>query len=158
MINNDTYHFFWGGPFSNWHPSLFYVHGVQYNCVEQYMMAQKARIFNDQDKLSQIMSTDNPRLQKSLGRKVANFNENIWGSVSYDVVFYGCWQKFHQNGDLRLELLKTGDTIMVEASPYDRLWGIGYDAKTAIRNRKYWGENRLGNILTEIKAVLLEQN
>lgn len=148
------YTFFWPGPFSNWHPSPFWDYGIEYNCVEQYMMAHKAVLFGDYDTHTCIMLSTSPKDIKAMGKKVKKFEETRWIFFRQQIVFRGCLQKFTQNGDLRQLLLDTNDSILVEASPYDRIWGIGFREKDAIVNRAQWGLNLLGNILTEVKGLL----
>ena len=148
------YHFFWSGPFSNWYPAAFWDYGTCYNCVEQYMMAHKAMVFGDYDTHASIMFEDDPKVIKELGRKVKNYDEVRWNFFRQQVVFRGCLQKFLQNADLREQLIDTGDDLLVEASPYDRIWGIGFREINAVIHRAQWGENLLGKILTEVKVIL----
>jgi len=153
---NKSYHFFYrtASPFSNWHYSPFWYRGVRYNCVEQFMMAHKAKLFKDKETLDAIMETESPREQKRLGRKVKNFDPEVWDSVCQQIVFTGCWHKIDENEDIRLALLRTEDKILVEASPTDRIWGIGFSEEDALKdgNIYRWGQNLLGIILTEIKV------
>lgn len=93
----DKYTFFFtaSSPFSNWHPADFKTEdGVAYLCSEQYMMAEKARIFKDTDIRDQILKTTSPSKHRSLGRKVSGFNSDIWNDVSRDVVYKACYYKF----------------------------------------------------------------
>lgn len=151
-----NYHFFWGGVFSQWHKEEFYVYGTRYNCAEQFMMAMKAITFNDVDTFTRIMNATEPRRQKALGREVKNFVPEVWDRLSPIIVFKGSVEKFKQNYYLLEELAKTGDKILVEASPHDKIWGIGLTEEQAkVTPRSEWpGENRLGNILTEVKTIL----
>jgi ribA/ribD-fused uncharacterized protein len=151
---STKYHFFWGGPFSNWHIAPFIINSIKYNCVEQYMMANKAIMSKDLYTLGLIMNTDSPREQKALGRKVQNFDVDKWSKESYGVVFTGNMEKYTTHSELRKLLLDTGDDILVEASPYDRIWGIGYSAEDALKNISDWGENRLGKVLMEVRENL----
>lgn len=168
----DLYVFFWGGPLSNWYPapfkcSFFPIKSeqdmsledwnlpevVKYSCVEQYMMAAKAICFEDRETYDKIMATDSPKEQKALGRQVNNFDPKLWDAISLNVVKYACYQKFSKNKELGDYLLSTGDKFLVEASPHDRIWGIGYTEKDAFHNLNDWGENRLGNILMEVRTM-----
>ena len=148
--NNIKYKFFWGGYFSNWYVLDFIVDGITYNCGEQYMMYQKALTFNDTETANKIMEEIVPSEQKKLGRKVKNFNEKIWNQVKYNLVKKGLREKFTQHQHLKNYLLQYKNFEIVEASPYDRIWGIGYDSKEAFDNIDDWGENLLGKILTEL--------
>ena len=151
---NKKYKFFWSGIYSNWYNAPFLIGGVSYNCVEQYMMAQKALVFNDLATYDKIMSDPDPRTQKRLGRKVKDFNPEIWNNVSYGVVFAGCMAKFTQNITLETAMLAEGCDFFVEASPYDKIWGIGFDEANAMENIENWGENRLGQVLTDVRNCL----
>lgn len=144
------YMFFWGGIFSNWYVSDFTVNGTTYNCGEQYMMHQKALLFNDLETADKIMEECAPPEQKSLGRQVKSFSALAWEKVKYDLVKNGLREKFTQSERAKTYLLKHKHCQIVEASPKDRIWGIGYDSENAINNIDDWGENLLGKILTEL--------
>ncbi|MGK4455917.1 NADAR family protein, partial [Klebsiella pneumoniae] len=74
--------------------------GVKYNCTEQYMMAQKAKLFHDDESLAKIMAATSPKVQKALGRKVKNFDAAQWEFWGRSKVFDGNYAKFTQNPDL----------------------------------------------------------
>ncbi len=152
--NGVKYMFFWGGCLSNWYISPFVVNGIEYNCGEQYMMHQKAILFNDKQTASEIMKAYVPKKQKELGRKIKNFDTVVWDSVKYNIVKAGLLEKFKQNEDLKLFLSANKGCQMVEASPFDRIWGIGFNEMDAIDNINMWGENLLGKILTEISKEI----
>lgn len=151
-----NYTFFWNGVFSQWYPSTFNDGQRTYNCAEQYMMYHKAMTFNDTYTANKIMATDNPREQKKLGRLVQNFNAAKWDQVKFDIVLEGNRLKFTQNDDLLEELIKTGDTEMVEASPYDKIWGVGLsEDDPRIHNKENWqGENLLGKVLDQVRLEI----
>ena len=153
-MKKSKYKFFWGGIFSNWYLSDFEVDGVNFSSGEQYMMYQKALLFGDLDIAEDILFEKNPRNQKAFGRKVRNFNADEWNAASFELVKKGLREKFLQNPEL-LEYIRThkGQEI-VEASPEDRIWGMGYAIYDAIPNQNNWGENRLGKILTELSLEL----
>ena len=150
------YKFFWGGKFSNWYVSdnQFTVDGITYYCGEQYMMYQKAMLFNDFESANMILEEYLPAEQKKLGRKVKNFDANLWNKVSYDLVKKGLREKFTQNEDLKDYIKKHKGYQIVEASPYDTIWGIGFDSDNALANIDKWGENRLGKILTDLSKEI----
>lgn len=154
----EQFTFFWSGPFSNWYPSAFEVDGVKYNCSEQYMMAEKARLFNDDAALTKILAYTNPKDQKACGRLVQKFNREKWDAVARDVVYKGCLAKFSQNPDLKEALLATVGTSLVEASPYDRIWGIGLakEDPRALNRSKWRGTNWLGEVLDRVREKLGE--
>lgn len=160
---SDDYVFFWDGPFSQWHPSVFELDGIEYNCAEQYMMAEKARLFEDHETLEEILEAEDPDTQKKLGRLVSNFDKDYWEEDlengyprCWNIVWRGNMAKFSQNPDLLKELLATGDAMLVEASPYDRIWGVGLKASDPrIKNPENWqGSNWLGEVLTVVKSFL----
>ena len=142
--------------FSQWYECKFTVDGVEYHTAEQYMMAQKAVLFGDKEVLQKIMSADNPAVYKSLGRQIRNFDEKIWNEHKFQIVVNGNMAKFSQNPELLDFLVKTGDRILVEASPYDRIWGIGKSKDDFdIENPFKWkGENLLGFALMEVRENL----
>ena len=144
---------------SQWFDCGFEVSGVHYHTAEQYMMAQKALLFNDREIYDQIMLADNPRDYKALGRKIGNFDGKAWDSRKYDIVVEGNKAKFSQNTDLKEFLLSTGDAILVEASPYDKIWGIGLNAAQAAKGtvQQWKGLNLLGCALMEVRDWLREK-
>ena len=143
---------------SQWYDTAFEVAGVKYHTAEQYMMAQKALLFNDAEVYDEIMAADNPRDYKKLGRKIRNFDGKVWDMKKYEIVVEGNKAKFSQNDELKEFLLSTGDAILVEASPYDRIWGIGlYPAQAAKGTVDQWrGLNLLGCALMEVRDWLRE--
>lgn len=155
----EKFTFFWSGIFSQWHPAAFNIDGIFYNCAEQYMMAEKARLFKDDVMEMRIMKAALPSDQKRLGRQVTGFDLDIWNSKAKDIVYRGNYAKFTQNENLKQELLKTVGTTLVEASPHDTIWGIGLlrsDRKAL--NRNTWrGTNWLGEILTKVRDDLMKE-
>lgn len=155
VVNNMC--LFWGGEFSNWYRSLIVIDGVEFNTNEQYMMYKKALTFNDLDIAEKILKERDPREQKKLGRKVKNFNKEIWDSISRDVVLRANLAKFTQNKKLK-EFIKEFpiDTLFVEASPLDEIWGIGLaeDDPKAYDQSTWKGTNWLGQCVTEVRQVL----
>lgn len=157
-MENKKYTFFWQteSPFSQWHSSLFEVNGVKFKTAEHYMMWKKAMIFGDTDIAAEVIKSVHPRDTKALGRKVKGFDKDIWEQVCRTVVYEGNHAKFTQNEKLRKALMETGDTLLVEASPYDAIWGIGLkeaDAKK-ISEKDWPGTNWLGLALTELRENL----
>jgi len=155
IYKNIKYKFFWGGKFSNFYPSEFTINNITFNCGEQYFMYQKAITFNDIESANKILLTETPNKQKALGKKIKNFDSKIWDKCKYQLIKRGLIEKFNQNLDLKKYLLEHKDCIMVEASPYDRIWGIGFTDIEAIKNFDNWGENLLGKILTELSNELI---
>lgn len=155
----EKFTYFWGeAPFSQWCPTTFVVKGITYNCAEQWMMAHKAMQFKDEATLALIMEATHPKEQKKLGRKVVGFNETIWKTVAKAVVYAGNYAKFTQNPDMKAELLATAGTTLVEASPYDKIWGIGmtdFEAKGCGGREGWRGLNWLGEVLTTLRDDLI---
>ena len=146
------------GCLSQWQKCKFIVDGVSYNCAEQYMMAEKARIFGDEETRQRIMKEDSPDEIKQLGREVKGFDSDVWDQHKFDVVVKGNLAKFGQNETLLKFLLGTGSAILVEASPYDRVWGIGMkeDNKDATDAEKWFGINLLGFALMVVRDKLIQ--
>lgn len=153
---NENYTFFWSGIFSQWYPSDFIIHNIKFNCAEQWMMYSKAILFGDHETAAKILATRNPKEQKDLGRQVKNFNPVIWDNIAQVLVYQGNMAKFTQNPKLLEFLMDTGDNTLVEASPYDKIWGIGLgEEKAKITPPDQWlGKNWLGIALTTVKNDL----
>lgn len=156
----EEFEFFWNGPFSQWYSSPFTFNGMKFNRAEQFMMFCKAMFFDDIKTARAIMKSDNPGEQKALGRGVKNFNVDRWAAVARDIVYVGSYCKYTQNDDLRKALLNTGDKTLVEASPYDKIWGIGLaeDNPNAADRSKWQGKNWLGEVLTQTRHDLISNN
>ena len=156
VIERKGFVLFWNGWPSQWYPSVFDVDGVSYSCAEQFMMAEKARLFGDEETRKLILAADHPAAQKALGRAVTPFDEARWTGACREIVFRGNIAKFEQNAELRDLLLATGDKTLVEASPKDRIWGIGLAADDPrATNRSAWrGKNWLGEALMRARAEL----
>ena len=144
--------------FSQWYDVYFEVDGVQYHTTEQYMMASKARLFGDEDTWNEIMNAYSPAEYKKLGRKVKGFDATIWDEKKLDIVVEGNKAKFSQNPELKEFLLSTGDAILVEASPYDKIWGIAMRATQAAKCTvdQWKGLNLLGFALMVVRDSLRE--
>lgn len=169
--NRFKYLCFWGhtpkhklsidkSSFSQWFPSLFEVDGVQYKTAEQFMMAKKALLFKDDEAFQKIISTSNPSAVKALGRLIKNYDEAIWQQHRFAIVVEGNLAKFSQNPDLAQFLLSTGSSVIVEASPVDKIWGIGLAAEDQHSEHplQWCGLNLLGFALMQVRAKLIEQN
>ncbi|MNU12709.1 Swarming motility protein YbiA [compost metagenome] len=157
--------FFWGHTvkeeitkacFSQWFPYEFEENRMSYKTAEHYMMAGKAKLFNDLETLEQILRAETPNQAKSLGRKVKNFDPQLWDEHKYEIVKQGNLLKFSQNEKFKEFLLSSNDKILVEASPYDTIWGIGmFETDPKAENPQQWnGENLLGFALMEVRDEL----
>ena len=153
------YYFFWNGFLSQFHPSPFVVNGIKYPAAEYWMMAEKARCFDDQETLKAILKAARPIDAKNLGRSVRNYNEQKWENKRYSVVIQGNIYKFSRNKHLRDMLMDTGEQVLVEASPTDKIWGIGL-AETHPNARvpcKWPGKNLLGFALMEVRDYFKDE-
>ncbi|WP_419995656.1 NADAR family protein [Streptomyces boninensis] len=170
MVTNSNavkFLFFWGhraerdgsvgkGCFSQWWPAPFTVDGVEYATAEHFMMAGKARLFGDAEAAAAIVAAGHPAEAKKLGRTVRRFDEEAWAAHRYELVVRGNEAKFGQHDELRDVLLRTGDRVLVEASPMDRVWGIGLAADDErAQDPKTWrGLNLLGFALMDVRTRL----
>ncbi|PWW76583.1 DUF1768-domain-containing protein [Tuber magnatum] len=144
------------GIFSQWYEDGFTApfdgEEMRFGTAEQYMMYSKALLFNDPDTAAEIMKTTNPSTQRTLGRKVQNFDNVTWAKNRSRIVEEGSYWKFKKDPS---RLLETGDREIVEASPRDRIWGIGFGPKNAdVGKRDKWGMNLLGKALMEARDRL----
>jgi ribA/ribD-fused uncharacterized protein len=142
--------------FSQWWEGAFTVDGDTYATAEHYMMAEKARLFGDEEVRTQILSSTNPGAAKKLGREVRNFEDARWVAARFEIVVRGNEAKFGQDPALKAFLLGTGDRVLVEASPRDRIWGIGLSADDSrAEDPAHWqGLNLLGFALMEVRQRL----
>ncbi len=161
------YLFFWGHTpnkdgsigkscFSQWWVAPFEVEGITYKTAEHWMMAEKARLFDNDDMVDEIIKCKTPAEAKKWGRKVTGFIPEEWDNTKYEIVKKGNLYKFLQNDDLKDFLIRTNDRVLVEASPVDPIWGIGLasDHKN-VENPNLWkGENLLGFALMEVRDQL----
>lgn len=119
--------------------------------------AKTALTQEDRSRLpAMIILEPRPGKQKELARSV-KFTPSqlkIWETRKFDVVYQGTYCKFTQNPDLKKKLLETGERELVEASPTDKIWGIGYLAEFAEIHRKQWGSNLLGKALMSVRERL----
>jgi ribA/ribD-fused uncharacterized protein len=147
------------GCLSQWWPAEFTVDGVRYPTAEHWMMAGKARLFDDDDGLAKVLAAPTPGGAKAAGRAVRGFDEARWVAARYDIVVRGNLEKFGQHQDLRQFLRTTGGRVLVEASPLDRIWGVGMEATHAdIARPSTWrGLNLLGFALMEVRSLIVSE-
>jgi ribA/ribD-fused uncharacterized protein len=120
------------------------------------MMWRKAILFNDHYIADQCLITTNPRSVKALGRRVSGFDMSIWAEHRYAIVKHANYLKFSQNRLIRILLINfDNNVVLVEASPYDRVWGIGYSSHNALNNKTRWGLNLLGKALTAVRLLII---
>lgn len=158
MKTTETMVLFWGSdcPFSNWYPAPFTWRGLSFANTEQFMMYHKSLLMNDEETAKELLSTTDPRKAKGLGRKVKNYDEAEWEKSRLSVMITGCAAKFSQNPKLKELLLGTGNKVLVEASPFDKVWGIGLDQgdPRALDPKQWRGRNLLGVSLIAVREDL----
>ena len=156
--------FFWheyieNGYLSQWYPAPFQIEGIRYLNNEQYMMAKKALLFMDTSTYNKIMAESDPAVCKALGKSAANFDQGRWDSCKEEIIYNANYAKFSQNPELKGALLATGDAIIAEASPYDKIWGIGLKATDPSSQdpNKWRGQNLLGKALMRVREDLRKE-
>ena len=144
------------GYLSNWYLSDFEINNIKYTSMEQYMMYQKAILFNDNEIAQQILETTNVGKIKALGRAVKNYDEIIWNGMRQVIVYDGLIEKFSQNKELKNQLLATDEDILAECAVQDKIWGIGLSMKDEKRfdMDKWQGQNLLGFSLMRVRDLL----
>lgn len=143
--------------FSNFYVAPFEIDGVIYNSSEHYFMYQKAKLFDpDGDAIKKMGNDLTPNQVKKLGRQVKNFDPDVWAEKGRVHMFHALSAKFTQNQDLKELLLSTDYTLMGEASPFDRIWGIGLGvSKPGVYDPNQWkGTNWLGALLMAVRGTL----
>ncbi len=161
------YLFFWGHTpkqkglvdkscFSQWFPAAFTVAGDAYATAEHWMMAEKARLFGNDEVRQRIIAARHPDEAKKLGRQVTGFDPAVWDAQKHELVVMGNYHKFSQRPQLKDYLLTTGERVLVEASPVDAIWGIELAAThpDAMQPARWPGENLLGFALMEVRDQL----
>ncbi len=159
------YVFFWGHTssqrlsvgkecLSQWYPSVLRIDEIVYPSAEHYMMAEKARIFNDERVREKILESTDPASVKQSGRKIKGFNEEVWREHRFEIVYNANEAKFSQNANLKEFLMSTVDKVLVEASPHDKIWGTGMDSnhKDILNPHKWRGLNLLGFALMQVRV------
>lgn len=142
------------GAFSHWYAAPTSNAEGTFVTVEHYMMFRKALLFKDSASAQKILASSNPQQAKAAGREVQDFDSHIWKQHRDRIVYEGNLMKFSQNPNLAALLLETGDRPLVEASPEDSLWGIGFSADNAASNRASWGENLCGKAIAHVRTTL----
>lgn len=136
----------------------------EFFCTEQAFMWAKAKFFNDEAVAKKILLSEaegnTPMICKQLGREVHNYDDKVWDEVRYQMFLETNLERFHQDKTLQEKLLdpKFEGLAFVEASPYDRIWGIKLGMNTPLEildDEKNWkGKNLLGKVITECRRVL----
>ncbi len=144
------------GCLSQWWPAAFTVDARTYPTAEHYMMWRKAMLFGDAEIAAEVLAAPHPHRAKALGRRVRDFDQHAWEQARFDIVVTASVAKFSQHHDLQAYLLATADRVLVEASPTDRIWGIGLAAadENAREPANWPGLNLLGFALMRARAIL----
>ena len=129
---------------------------LEFDSTEQIYMWYKAHFFNDVDTRKQLELKLTPKQAKDLGRVVKNYQDDLWECVRFDYMVYSNYLKYTQNPDLKAKLLATGEKVLVEASPYDKVWGVGLLANNPlILDDKNWtGRNLLGKSIMKVRSMI----
>ncbi len=155
----DTHVYFWRGEFSNWYPCIFRYEDHTFYNSEQAFMWVKAKFFDDDEIAKQLLVETNPQYAKALGRKVKNFNDEMWAVASFPAMIavnYAKWSSSHFMMDT---ILSTNPKILVEASPYDKIWGVGLrqDDDLILDKNNWKGMNLLGKALMNVRKEIMEE-
>lgn len=144
------------GWFSNWYPAVFTVDGVTYLNAEQYLMRQKALCCGDEATAARVMENPDPKTVKLLGRAITPYDDAKWTAVRQEVIYRGLLAKFGQNSGLKHQLLATGDALIAECSPNDRIWGIGIPLDDPRHQdvTQWQGQSILGKALMRVRDTL----
>ncbi len=160
-VDSEQFLFFWHeyepfGVFSQWFKCSFVIEGIRYETAEQYMMAKKALMAGDLQNYVLIMNESDPEKCKKLGKKVRNLDVEAWAKCKEEIVYHANLAKFSQNEKALQYLLSSGNKILVEASPYDTIWGIGLEAADVDSTHpdRWRGQNLLGKILMRVRDDL----
>jgi len=164
--NKVKYLFFWGHTeassgiskscFSQWYDSPFQVEGQCFLTAEHHMMYQKALLFGDSVAAERLLAANNPGEAKAIGRQVLGFDQDLWEKHRFSIVVKTNIAKFASHPELRKFLNNTARRVLVEASPVDKIWGIGMAADNSkCENPNNWkGLNLLGFALMEARDKL----
>lgn len=155
----EQFVYFYYGIFSNWSPLPADYKGIRFSSSEHLFMYLKAKFFNDEQIAEKIIQARTYRTAKKLGRDVSGFDEDSWKQVREDMMYQALKAKFDTNKEFREALLSKeflGKTF-VEASPYDKIWGIGISVEDAFEGKKWKGNNLLGKVLTKLRDENLKE-
>lgn len=147
-------HYFYSGYLSNFYSAPFTLRGHRFSTSEQGFMYLKALLMDDQESANKILRSVSPARAKALGRRISPWNQELWNREKYEIMKEVLSAKFGQNNYLRKLLIATGNIELVEASPTDRVWGIGRSVADAKQGLSWRGENLLGKALMDVRSEL----
>lgn len=142
----NDYYYFYGGPLSN----FWAINNDISNTSEKWFMMYKALYFNDINTFNLIAKSKTPKKSKSLGRTICNYDEGQWNYVREGFMMASLRKKYEVCQEFRDLLNSNNEKYFVEASPYDRIWGVGFSVDNAPKNWRDWGQNLLGRCLTKL--------
>lgn len=155
MRETETHIYFWGGWLSNFHPCKVILFNKEWPSSEHAYMASKAHVFGDKESFEKILKASSPKEAKIIGKEVKGFIKEVWDQPEFSFSFMkqAIRSKMFYNEKLFKKLQGTGNKILVEASPYDKIWGVGlHETNDLILDEKNWlGENKLGKALMDIR-------
>jgi len=149
----NTHIYFWGSFLSNFYPVKMKFAGIDFHTSEQLYMFVKAKYFEDEAMAQMIADRgQDPKDAKAFGRKVEGFNDEEWADVREDMMYIACQRKF-MDKNLFEQLLATGEKVLVEGSPVDKIWGVGlkYDSQEILDEENWNGLNLLGKVLMRVR-------
>lgn len=178
--NNDPILFFNGNKedkennrvFSNFYKSKFWAPDINGKIVdfyysEQYFMYVKSLIFRDDESAKTILHHPEygPADFKRIGRQLKNYNhyKKTWELQRQKVMYNALAFKFAAP-KMKQQLLDTANRQMIEASPFDKLWGAGQSAndlrkknfhKSPNQRWDYAGQNRQGKLLEQLRSDIV---
>lgn len=117
------------GIFSQWHKTLFKFNGREYSTCEQFMMSEKALLFEDFVSYKKIMEEQDPQKCKVFGKGVKNFDQDKWNANFREIIFMGNLFRAQYDIDFLYALLNTEYSLLIETSPYDDIYGAGMEKK-----------------------------
>jgi ribA/ribD-fused uncharacterized protein len=156
VIDNHIFFFTGASRLSNFHPAPFTVDDTRFINSEQYIQAKKSSLFKSPEVTAKIMASSNPGEMKRLTKNLPNFCQKTWEENAQEIAHTAILHKFQQNKNLLQYLISTGDKVLVEASPYDKWWGIGLDKdeKNILGKKMSWGKNVQGSILMRVRREM----
>ncbi|MBB1509960.1 NADAR family protein [Tessaracoccus sp. MC1756] len=145
------------GCLSEHYPAPFESDGELFRTVEHYIAWRKATLFGDKHSAQRVLRAEAPTTARAIGRTVRPFNDEVWKSHRFDVAVAANVAKFAADPQLADHLRSTGRSVLVNASPIDRVWGIGLSADDpAAQDPTRWpGLNIQGFALMEARRRLL---
>ena len=93
-------------PLSNFHPTLFTIHGHDHHSTEQFIQQQKCLLFGNKETEHLVMTAETALECKIVSKDVKNFDPERWTQNIKALCIPGILAKFEQNPTLA-NLLKS---------------------------------------------------